>query len=155
MPTPLERYPHVVALRIRSAGARDSVENTLSGRARRKSAGCAHIAQNADQGRVLRGEGHHDLGLQGTTVESIHDILLDLRGGTAFGPNSISVGDGDVALLVDRLVRNGDEVAGTDPRFGGEETAGGGLKDGHADNVAYSETERLGRSPVSECRRQS
>src|SRR5215831_18856170 len=114
-----------------------------------------NVAQNADQGGMLFGQGHYDLGLEGTSLESIHDLVLNRRGGAAFRANSAGIWDLDIAVLVDCLIWNGDKIAGPHAGVGGEETAGCGLEDGHTDNIANSEMERLWRSSISKCRRQS
>jgi hypothetical protein len=59
----------------------------------------------------------------------------------------------DLALVVDRLIRDDYEIAGTHTRVGGEKAPGSGLEDGHADNITYSEAECLRRTPVGERRR--
>ncbi len=104
---------------------------------------------------MLLGQSHDDLRLKRAALEPFHDLILNFRGETAFRPDAAGVWDRDVALLIDCLGRNINEVTCANTGLGGKKAARRRLEDGHANNVADSETKRLRRASIGECRGQS
>ena len=91
----------------RHALQRDWPENACS----------SHVSKDGDQRGSLRREVDHDLRLKGASLEFFRDLPADLKRRAASGPNGAGVWNRDIASFVDRLVRNGDKVAGPGRRL--------------------------------------
>jgi hypothetical protein len=136
----LEHDPGVVALRLRPSGARDRVQDVLAGRVGGKAIGRIDVPEHADQGRTLIDQRNDGLRLDGAILQGIDDRFLNLRRRPAGGVDGAGIRHGDVALGVDVLVRQIDEVAGTNAGLGrDEEPTRRGLKDRHAHHVSDAE----------------
>ena len=120
MAASLKRNPYVVS-RIRwPAGARDRIEDTFAGRTGRKTPGRMDITEYADQGGILLGHPDDDLRLERSVLEATDDIRLKFGGRAVPGTDSTRIGDGYVSSLIDSLVRDGDEVTGTNSSVRGK-----------------------------------
>ena len=98
------------------AGPADDVEHAL-GRGGRGNPRRASLAQDADHGRLLFDHGHNDLRLDRAVLEGRDNGVLHLDLGASARADGTRIGDRDVAVDVDGLVRNGDEIARPDARL--------------------------------------
>ena len=81
--------------------------------------------------------GYNRLRLDGAILETIDNGLLDFDLGTTSRANCARIWNGDVAVDVYSLSRNGNEIAGANTALGGyEQPPGTRLKNCYADNVA-------------------
>ena len=92
---------------------------------------------HGDQRCFLLNNGYNGLRLNSAILESIDNGLLDFDLGTTSGANCPRVRNGDVAVDVYSLSRNGNEIAGADAALGGyEQSSGARLKNCYAENVS-------------------
>jgi hypothetical protein len=133
----LEHDPGVVALRFRPSGARDRVQDVLARRVGGKAIGSIDVPEHADQGSTLIDQRNDGLRLDGAVLQGIDDRFLNLGRRPAGGADGAGIRHGDVALGVDVLVRQIDEVAWTNAGLGrDEEPTCRGLKDRNAHHVS-------------------
>ena len=112
----LQRDPAFDRLEFRSAGARDHRQHPLADAVERDHAGRVDVAQDADDARMLLSQLDDNLRLDGAVSQPGDDRLLNFGQGPCGGGNLAGVGNIDIALLIDRLRRQVDEVTGTRAR---------------------------------------
>ena len=84
-------------------------------------------------------------------LDPLDDVVLDLDIGAAGGLDRSREGNADIAIVVDRLIRQRHEIAGTRSRVErNEQAAGGGLEDCSRDNIAYPELDAGRRAAIGE-----
>ena len=145
---PLQRHVAFDRLEFRPTGARDQRQQPFTDAVEGQHAGRVHIAQNADDARVLLIEADDHLRLDGAVAQPGNDRLLNFRYGSRRGGNFAGIGNIDAALLIDGLRRQIDEVAGTRAcgLSGREQAARRGFKDRYIEDVADADDlVRLGR----------
>src|SRR5262249_40425164 len=83
-----------------------------------------------------------NLRLDSAVLDSVDDVVLDFAVGPPGGLHETRIGDADIAVVINGLVRNGNEVTGTNAGFGrDEQTARRRFEDGDADHVADAENQ--------------
>src|SRR5262249_44312740 len=108
-----------------------------------------HLPQHSDQRCSLLHNRHDRLWLDGAILEGINDRLLDFDLGATSGANSTGERNGNVAVDVHGLIRNGNEIAGAHTRLGrNEQSPRTRLKNCHADNVSVAEANILRSTPI-------
>src|SRR5262249_9772504 len=135
------------------AGTGDDVEDAFTrglggDAAGRRQEHIIDLTDDSNEGGVLRHESHNDLRLDRAILDPVDDLLFDFCWGLARRRHKSRVGDRNVSLGIDWLVRQRDEVARTHARFcRNKKTARSRLKDADADYVANTELD-LRRRPT-------
>src|SRR5262249_48235808 len=112
----------------RYASSTDHVDDTLRRRGRRNTRRSS-LAQPADHGCVLFHERHDGLWLDSTVLEGSNNGILHLHLGATERTDCTSVRNGNVALHVDGLIWNCDEIAGAHATLAwNEEPSRGGFE---------------------------
>src|SRR5439155_22987120 len=105
------------------------------------------FAEDAHQGRPLLRKRNYNLWVDRAILDAIYDILLNFAVIPTGSPNGASIWNADIAIIVDRLVGNRDEVTGSHTGLGrDEQSARRRFEYRHADDVADAEF-NLGRWP--------
>src|SRR6516164_83114 len=152
-PLTLEHHPGLVSWPLRSARARDRIEDVLTRVIRREPIGSVHFAKHTNERGPLLNQRHDSLRVDRAVLDGIYNFLLNLRRGSAQCPDCAGVGHGYVPAGVDILVGQRDEIAGPDTGFDRNiYAARGGLKDRDADAVANAERDLSRGTPIGEYR---
>ena len=120
-----------------AAGARDRVEHLVAGGIDRDLAGSVDLAEHGDLRRSLADDRHDRLRLDRAILQLFDDVLLNRRRPAVQHGDLPGVGNRDIALAVDRLIGQRDEIAGAAAGVGGNEQAARlRLEQGHLNGVA-------------------
>ena len=120
-----------------AAGARDRVEHPIARRIDRNLARIVDVADHRDLRRSLADDGDDRLRLDRPILQFVDDVLLNGGRSAVQHPNLPGVGNGDVALAVDRLIGQRDKIAWAAAGVvGDEQPARLRFEQGHLNGVA-------------------
>src|SRR4030095_15216329 len=91
---------------------------------------------------------HHDLRLDRAVFQGTHNGVLHVHLRASKRADGTRIGDRDVAVDVDALVRNGNEIARPHAAFGrNEQASGSSFEDGYAKDIPDAECD-VARAPI-------
>src|SRR5262249_6926534 len=108
-----------------------------------------HIPEYGNEGCPLIDERYDCLWLNSAVLERVDNGLLDFHRSATSRANIARIRNRDIAVGVDSLIRNINEIARPNPRFGrDEQPAGACFKNRYTDDVSDAETNGARWTPI-------